>query len=414
MQLIPLRHREYRLLFAAQSVSLLGTTITYVALPYQVYELTRSSFAVGLLGLVELVPLLAAAFAGGTLADRVDRRRIGLLTDVALAAGSAALTALAYLGTSSVIPLYVVAAWMAAIGALQRPSLESLVPRLLAQDDMPAAAALGTLRGSISMIAGPALGGVIIASLGLPAAYLADVASYAGSLVCVWLMRPVPPAQIDSQPSVAAALEGLRYARSRQELVGTYVVDFVAMVFGMPVALFPAIADRLGGPTVLGWLYAAPAVGALLASVTSRWTARVFRHGAAVLIAASLWGAAIVGFGFSASFALAWLCLILAGGADAVSGIFRMTIWNQTIPDELRGRLASIEMISYTSGPLLGNLEAGMVAALVGVPGSVISGGVLCIAGVIACTWALPGLARYDATQWRRPLPQREDAENTG
>jgi len=234
-------------------------------------------------------------------------------------------------------------------------------------------------------------------SAGLPATYMADVASYGLSLFCLWLIKAVPPPEDADPPSVAAVIEGLRYARSREELIGTYVVDFVAMVFGMPLALFPAVSDRLGGASVLGLLYAAPAAGALAASLTSRWTPRVHRHGLAVMIAATIWGLAIAGFGFAETLWPALACLAVAGAADAISGIFRITMWNQTIPDALRGRLASIEMVSYSSGPLLGHVEAGAVAAAFGVRASVVSGGILCVVAVIACGFWLPHFVRYDA-----------------
>ena len=400
MDLRPFRNRDYRLLYAAQFVSLVGTMVTYVALPYQMYRLTGSSFSVGLLGLVELVPLLATAFIGGVMADAVDRRRIAIATDVALAAGSAALAILATTGTSAWL-LYLVAAWMSAVSGLQRPAIESLVPRLVEKHDLPAAASLAVVRGSVGMIAGPAVGGLLIASTGLTFTYLVDVVSYAASLLCLWMIRPVPPAEGADPPSVAAVIEGFRYARSRQELIGTYVVDFVAMVFGMPLALFPAVSDRLGGPSVLGLLYAAPAVGALAASLTSQWTPHVHRHGLGVMLAATAWGLAIVGFGFCETLWPALAYLAIAGGADGISGIFRATMWNETIPDALRGRLASIEMVSYMSGPLLGHLEAGAVAAMFGVAASVVSGGALCVVGVLACGICLPRFVRYDARQFR-------------
>jgi len=396
LDLSPLRHRDYRLLFTAQAVSFFGTMVTYVALPYQMYRVTGSTFAVGLLGLAELVPLLLTAFVGGALADAIDRRRMALATDLALAAGSLALGLIAAIGASA-WTLFVVAAWMSAINGLQRPSMESLVPRLVERREMPAAAALAGLRGSVGMIAGPAAGGMLIATVGLAPTYLVDVTSYVFSMVCLWQIRAVPPPEGAEPPSVEAVLEGFRYARSRQELIGTYIVDFVAMVFGMPLALFPAISDSLGGPTVLGLLYAAPAAGALVASVASRWMAHVYRHGVAIMVAATVWGVAIVGFGFCSTLWPALTLLALAGAADAVSGLFRMTMWNQTIPDALRGRLASIEMVSYMSGPLLGHVEAGAVAAAFGLRSSVVSGGALCVVGVVACAFALPRFVRYDA-----------------
>lgn len=413
MDLTPFRNRDYRLLYAAQFVSLIGTMVTYVALPYQMYRLTGSSLSVGLLGLVELVPLLATAFIGGVMADAVDRRRIAIVTDVALAAGSATLAVIATRGASAWL-LYLVAAWMSAVSGLQRPAIESLVPRLIEKHELPAAASLAVVRGSIGMIAGPAVGGLLIASTGLTVTYLVDVVSYAASLACLGMIRAVPPAEGAERPSIAAVIEGFKYASSRQELIGTYVVDFVAMVFGMPLALFPAISDRLGGPSVLGLLYAAPAVGALGASLTSRWTPHVHRHGLAVMLSATVWGLAIVGFGFCQTLWPALVYLAIAGGADGISGIFRMTMWNGTIPDTLRGRLASIEMVSYMSGPLLGHLEAGAVAAAFGVTASVVSGGVLCVAGVLVCSVWLPRFVRYDARRFRLLASERDDGIDVG
>ena len=398
MDLRPLRHRDYRYLYSAQFVSFLGSMVTYVALPYQVFALTGSSLAVGMLGLVELAPLLVTAFVGGALADTVDRRRLVLATDVGLAVGSALLAVNAALPHPHVWPLYVAAAVLSALNGLQRPSLESMTPRLVAADEIPAAAALNTFRGSVGMIAGPALGGLLIASVGVTATFVFDVATYAFSFLAVRMLRPIAAAGGEGV-TLESIREGFRYARSRQELIGTYVVDFVAMIFGMPLALFPALSGGLGGPRVLGALYAAPAVGALVASLTARWTPRVTRHGLAVMLAATGWGVAIVGFGFSTTLGPALVCLALAGGADAISGIFRATMWNQTIPDTLRGRLAGIEMVSYLSGPLLGHVEAGAVAAVWGVQASVVSGGVLCVVAVLVCGALLPRFRAYDARE---------------
>ena len=406
MDLTPLRrHRDFRLLFTAQFVSFLGSMLTFVALPYQVYQLTHSSFAVGLLGAVELVPLLLTAFVGGALADALDRRRMVIATDIALAGGSGMLALLALAERPPVAALYVVAGFMSAMNGLQRPSLDSLLPRLVSKEEIPAAAALGGVRGSVGMIAGPAVAGILLATVGLAATYAIDALSYGFALGCFALIRAVPPAEGAERPSLAGIQQGFRYAASRQELIGTYVVDFVAMVFGMPMALFPALAERLGGTSALGLLYAAPAVGALFASLTSRWTPRVQRHGFAVMMAATLWGVAIVLFGFCDTLVPSLFFLALAGGADMVSGIFRMTMWNQTIPDTLRGRLAGIEMVSYMSGPLLGHAEAGAVAALFGVRASVVSGGVLCVIGVLACGLLLPRFMSYDARRFAAAAP---------
>ncbi len=390
------RHHDFRLLFIGQLVSFFGSMITYVALPYQVYRLTNSSLAVGLLGLAELGPLLLFAFLGGALADANDRRRMVQLTELAFAVMSGLLVVNALLPRPQLWALYAVAAVMAGLDALQRPSLDALLPRLVERDELTAAGALSSLRGSVGMIVGPALGGLLVATIGLPGAYGVDIATFAASLIALRLMRAVPPPPDAERPSLRRVVEGLRYARSRPELVGTYVVDIVAMFFGMPIALFPALAVGYGGAGVLGLLYAAPAVGSLLAVATSGWAAHVHRHGRAVILAAAVWGAAIALFGLIHDLPIALFFLAVAGGADQVSGLFRSTIWNRTIPDALRGRLASIELLSYSTGPLLGNVESGAVASAFGVGASVVSGGLLCVAGVTLLALRLPTFRRYD------------------
>jgi MFS family permease len=272
-----------------------------------------------------------------------------------------------------------------------------MLPRLVDRDELPSAAALSMLRGTVGMILGPALGGVLVASIGLPLTYLVDVATFVVGLACLGLMRAVPPPVDAERPSVRRIVEGLRYAWSRQQLLGTYFIDMVAMFFGMPMALFPAVAQSLGGPKVLGLLYASPAIGSFLFSATSGWTRHVHRHGMGVIVAATVWGLAIIGFGLAPTLWLAVLFLVLAGGADMLSGVFRSTIWNQTVPDSLRGRLASIELISYTSGPALGNFEAGAVASAFNVRISIVSGGVLCVIGCVLGAVLLPRFRAYDA-----------------
>ena len=257
------RHRDFRLLTAAQAVTFLGSMVTYVALPYQAYQLSGSSLVVGLLGLAELCPLLVTAFLGGALADARDRRRMLLLTELSFAGTSIVLLLNATLASPQLWLLFVVAAVMAALDGLQRPSLEALIPRLVGRDEMPAAAAIGTLRFTIGEIAGPALGGVLIAVVGLPLTYAFDVATFAASLVLLRMMRAAPPPVAGAKVSLHGILEGLRYAAARPVLLGTYAVDIVAMFFGMPNAIFPAFAHEFGGAGVLGLMYAAPAAGAV-------------------------------------------------------------------------------------------------------------------------------------------------------
>ncbi len=391
------RHRDFRLLFVGQVVSFLGSMVTYVALPYQVYQLTRSSLLVGILSFAELVPLVLSALAGGALADAVDRRRLLRLSEVAFCACSLALLVNALLSEPQVWVLFVVSMVMAGVDGFQRPALDSLTPRLVDREELVAAGALASIRMNVGMVAGPAIGGVIIATFGLPATYGLDAFTFLFSLALLARMRAVPPPSDAERPSLRRIAEGLRYARSRPELLGTYGVDTVAMIFGMPQALFPALAERLGGAEALGLLYTAPSVGSLVVTLTSGWTSVVRRHGVAILVAAGGWGLAIAAVGFADTLPVALAALAVAGGADMVSGIFRSAIWNQTIPDRLRGRLAGIEQVSYSVGPLLGNLEAGAVAAIAGIQASIVSGGILCVVGVGVAAFALPAFRRYDA-----------------
>jgi len=398
LDLSPLRtSRDYRLVFIGGSVSGFGTFITYVTIPFQVAAITEDPLAVGLLGVCELLPLLIMAFVGGALADYLDRRLLVRGGEFALAGLCAVLLVNALSDRPHLWLLYVVAAATAAIDGIQRPALEAMVPRLVRPEEIPATSALQTLGMQVAQLGGPALAGVLIATIDLAWVYAFDLATFAVSVTCLTLVKAVPPPPDADRPSISSVLAGLRYARSRPELLGTYLVDINAMFFGMPQALYPFLAIQLGGPKVLGLLYAAPAVGSLLATVGSGWTGRVHRHGLMVLVAAALWGVGIVGVGLSHTLWLTLFCLAFAGAADMVSGLFRMIIWSQTIPDHLRGRLAGIEMLSYTTGPLLGQLRSGAMARTrLGVGGSIWVGGVLCIAGTIALAAALPRFLRYD------------------
>jgi MFS family permease len=400
VDLTPLRrHREFRLLWFAVAVTFFGSMITYVAIPYQVYRLTGSTWLVGLLGGVEFVAIMAMALVGGALADAVDRRRMVQVTEAVLLLLVGLLALNAVRDEPSVVLLFVVAGLMMAVDSVQRPSLDALLPRLVPREDVLAAGALNAFRTQIGMITGPALGGVLIAAIGLTGAYLVDLASFAVSLGLLARMRAVPPAPDAAPPSLRGVADGLRYARSRPELMGTYLVDMNAMFFGMPNALFPQLASAYGGASVLGLMYAAPSVGSVLATLTSGWSKRVRRQGLAILWAAGLWGVAILLFALAPWLWLALVFLALAGAADMVSGLFRMTIWNTTIPDHLRGRLAGIELIGYGSGPTLGNVEAGGVAALTTPRVSAGIGGVLCVVGTVALAVALPEFRRYRSAE---------------
>jgi MFS family permease len=398
LDLTPLRtSRDYRLVFIGGTVSGFGSFITYVTIPFQVAAITNDPLMVGLLGVCELVPLLVMAFVGGALADYLDRRLLVRGGEFALAALCGVLLVNALSDEPHLWLLFVVAALTASVDGLQRPALEAMVPRLVQPAELPATMALSSLGMQVAQLGGPALAGLLIASVDLTWVYAFDLATFAVSLLCLTLVRAVPPPPDADRPSVKAVLTGLRYARSRPELLGTYLVDINAMFFGMPQALYPFLALQLGGPRILGLLYAAPAVGSLVATLGSGWTGRVHRHGLMVLIAAGFWGVGIIGVGLSQTLWLTLFCLAFAGAADMISGIFRSIMWSQTIPDHLRGRLAGIEMLSYTTGPLLGQLRSGAMARTrLGVSGSIWVGGVLCVAGTLALAAALPAFIRYN------------------
>jgi MFS family permease len=390
------RRRELRLLIVGQSISDLGSMITFVAIPVQTFQITGSSLYVGLLGVAEFVPMLLLALVGGALADAFDRRRLVMIAEIGALVVVAGLVANSLLDEPRLWVLYVAAALIAACTAIRRPPLDALMPRLVERDELKTASALQWAIHNIAHMAGPAIGGVLIATAGGAVTYTADLVTFGVSLAALAAMRTPPPPERQAL-GLHAIAEGLRYAKSRQELVGTYTVDIVAMFFGMPMALFPALAGRYGGDAVVGLLYAAPSAGAVLATITSGWTQRVHRHGRAVVYAACGWGVAIALFGLADVLWLALLCLALAGAADAVSGVFRATIWNETIPDRLRGRLAGLEMISWSSGPMLGNAEAGIAAALLGLRSSIVGGGLLCVVGAVALAATLPRFWGYDA-----------------
>ena len=416
IDLTPLRtSRDFRLLYIGQFVSAFGSSISYVVLPWQMYQLTKSNFAVGMLGVAEFLPMLVMAFVGGALADFIDRRRLIVTAEIGLVICCGLLVANAMLPQPRTWVLFVVAALFAALNGVHRPALEAMTPRLVAPEQIPAVASLSMFRGSFSYIVGPALAGVIAAGFGAAVAFAIDAATFAVSIIALLLLRPIAmPAKLDDdeRPNLQSVINGLKYAYSRQELLGTYLIDINAMFFGMPIALFPAIAESFGGASV-GLFYAMPAAGALVVSLTSGWASKIHRHGLAVTIAAAIWGLAIVVFGLVSSLPLALFFLAMAGAADAVSGVFRMTIWNQTIPDHMRGRMAGIEMLSYLTGPYLGNAEAGLVASRFGLRFSVVSGGVMCVLGSGLLALLLPKFIRYDGREGlARKLAEEEARAN--
>lgn len=394
----PLRtSRDFRLLFWAGTIFYLGGMVSYVAVPFQVYRLTGSNIAVGAIGAVELVPLMVFGLYGGALADHVDRRRLLVLTGVAQVVLTAGLAANAFLAEPQIWVIFVLAGLLAAAGSLQRPSREALMPRTVRHDEIPAANALTSLGMQVGLLLGPTIGGLLVSFVGIGWCFVVDVA---GLLVATLLfagMRAYPHQGETTPPSLQGIGEGLRYALRRRDLLGTYLVDVAAMLLAFPVVLFPALAEKVfARPELLGPLYTAETVGALLATALSGWTARVHHHGRAIVIAAAVYGACIALAGLSPTWGLLLLFLTLAGAADMVSAVFRGIVWNQTIPEGMRGRLAGIEMLSYSFGPLGGQVRAGLVADLWSVRGSIASGGIACVVGVVATAAWLRDFWEYD------------------
>lgn len=390
------RNREFRLLFLGQFISFIGTMITSVALPYQIYHITQSTLMVGLLSLVQLIPLLFTALLGGVFADRYNRKLLLIVSELLLAVSCAFLAVNSYLDNPSILVIFVLACVMSAITGLHRPAFDSIIQQIVKPEDYKSVGALGSFKFSFCLIIGPAMAGVIIAHWGIVITYLIDFMTFFISIINILCMRTIPKPIVQEHASILSSLkQGISYALSRQELMGSYYVDFIAMVFAMPNALLPAIAQSLGGVKTLGLLYAAPAVGALIISFVSGWTAKIKHDGRAIAIAAALWGISIIGFGLSNSLWLALFFLGLSGAFDAISGIFRSTLWNHTIPTELRGRLAGIEMISYLSGPKLGDTRAGLIASGFGIGTALISGGILCVVGVAICCFCMPKFWNY-------------------
>ena len=397
IDITPLRtSRDFRVIFFSGVITYLGSMITYVALPFQVATLTGSYLAVGLIGLAELVPLIIFGLYGGALADSIDRKKMVIVTEVAAAVAVAVLLINSLLPSPQVWTLYVVAMLLSAIDGLQRPSLDAMIPRVVPHDQLPAAAALTSIRWQFGMIIGPAVGGLILAAGGPAAAYAVDVLTFLVSIVLLLRLHSIRADGSVERPSLRHVLDGMSYAWSRKDLMGTYAIDLIAMIFAFPYALFPFLAEQLGAPWALGLLYSAGAVGSLVVTLTSGWTGSVHRHGRAIVLAAMAWGLSIALVGVTTSLPAVLLFLALAGGADMISGMFRTVMWNQTIPDEVRGRMAGIEVLSYSIGPLLGQVRSSTAASLTSLRMSFISGGVLCIVGVALSAIALPSLWTYD------------------
>ena len=399
----PLRtSTHFRRIWFGQSISSIGQQMTALAISVQVYALTGSTFATGLVGLCSLVPLVIFGLYGGAIADTMDRRRLGLFGATGLAILSTALAVQAFLGVRQVAVLYAVVALQGVCFALNAPARASMVPRLVPADQLPAANALSTISMNLGLTVGPMLGGLLIGVWSYQAAYLVDALAFGASLYAMWRLPSMLP---ETDPSASgrkprtSVLDGLRFLRGRPNLRMSFLADLAAMVFGMPRALFPALAAVLyhGNAGTVGLLAAAPAVGALLGALFSGWVSRVHKHGVAVILAVLVWGLSIAGFGLSRHLWLGLLLLALAGAADTVSSIFRNTIMQAAAPDDMRGRLQGVFTVVVAGGPRLGDFESGSVAQLTTPTFSAVSGGIACLAAMLVLVLRYPSFARYDS-----------------
>lgn len=392
--------RDYRRLWWAELVSQAGHQVTVVAVFFQVYELTHSAAKVGLVGLVQFGPLMLAAIIGGPMIDRVDRRKIFLATQLGFVCVSVALLLGALMEHPPLWLIYVAVATGAALSGIASPARGSIVPNLIPVELLPAAVALNQVMWNAAQIAGPAIGGVVIARAGVEAAYAIDAVSYAATILVALRLGPqIPKRDGDTETGFDAIRTAFRFMRGRQVLQATFVVDLVAMIFGMPRALFPILAvTQFGrGPEVVGALFSAIAVGAVAGAMTSGWVGRVRAQGRAVLIAVALWGGGVAVFGVTPWLPAAFVLLAFAGAADVISAVFRGTILQATVTDAVRGRLSAIHILVVTGGPRLGDFEAGLVASAFTPTVSVVSGGLACIAGVGVIAALMPAFTRYRA-----------------
>jgi len=401
----PLREfPDFRRLWFGHSVSSLGQQMTAIAVAVQVYSLTGSNFSVGLVGLFSVVPLIVFGLLGGAIADSLDRRLVGLVTALGLAGVSILLAVQAFLDLDRVWPLYAAVAVQSAFFAVNNPARSSMLPRLLPADRLPAANALNSIAMALSMTVGPMLGGLVIGLWGFQAAYLIDALAFTAALYAMWRLPSMRPVREQGARRRASVREGLRFLRTRPNVRMTFLGDIVAMVFGMPRALFPAMAATLygGGATTVGLLVAAPAVGALAGGLFSGWLGHVQRQGRAVVLAVIAWGTCIAAFGLGGPLWLGLFLLALAGCADTVSMVFRNTIMQVATPDAMRGRLAGVFIVVVAGGPRLGDFEAGSMATLTDERTAVVGGGLACVVLMVALSLRWRGFWRYDA---RDPQP---------
>lgn len=413
--LTPLReHRDYRLLWAGTLVSTVGRQLTVVAMPYQVYLLTHSALAVGAMGIAQLVPLLVLSLAGGAVADAVDRRRLLILVNVLLAICSAALALATFSGWASVAVLYVLAALISGLSSVDGPTRAAVIPNLVPARQLAAAQALNSIGFQVTLIAGPAIAGLVLAAFGTGPAYVIDAVTFAAAIAAAAAIAPQRPVRTTQrEPMLQAMLRGLQFCWWQPILRGSFLVDIAGMVFGLRRALFPVLATTVyaAGATGLGVLYAAPAVGALLAAMTSGWVGRTLRQGWIVIGSVAVFGISAIWLGLAPSLWVAAIAVGVGGIADGYSVVSRTTVVQTVTPDELRGRVSAMLSMSANVGNYLGDIEAGAVASVTSAEFSIVSGGAIVLVSLAGMVAAMPQLRRYRAP-YLMGRPAQDDEEH--
>lgn len=399
IDLSPLKHKNFRHLFLGQTIASFGSQMTAVVIPFQVYSITNSVFYTGLVSGVEFISLFFSSLLGGVFADRFDKRKILIICELLLVFIPALLAVNAAQITPRLGIIFALAAVSSFLVGLHRPSLEALTPRLVPPEDIPKVSALTPMRHILTTILSPMLGGFLMVYWGASATYLINSATFLMSLLFLLAItgafKAKPEVDIDQLSVLKSISQGYSYLKGRKDILGSYITDFLAMVFCNPMVLFPALAASFQKIESVGTLYALPSIGALCMTLFSRWTLQKNYYGRWIIGFALLWALSMVFVGLAGSFWMILIALFFAGYFDMVSAMFRITLWNQTIPESVRGRLAGFEMLSYSSGPLLGNALLGFLADSIGIQQALLLGSLISLTGVTLINFLLRDLWNF-------------------
>ena len=407
IDLSPFRHKNFRRLFFGQLISAFGTQITAVVIPFQVYLITQSTFYTGLISGVEFIFIFISSLLGGVLADRFEKRKILILAEIGLSIVPFGFAINSLSDTPNLWVIFALASVASFLGGIHRPALEALTPRLVSEDEIAKISALTPIRHILTTILSPMIGGFAMVTIGAFYTYIFDAITFFISLLFLLGINYKKLTAYDERfprkSMIGEIIEGYRYIRSRQEIFGSYATDFIVMVLCNPMALYPALATAFHKENAVGMLYAFPSIGAFLMTITSRWTLSRQRYGVFIISAAALWSLSLVFVGLAPTYNLILLALFFAGFFDMVSGVFRMSLWNETIPEFIRGRIAGFEMLGYMSGPLLGNAILGFLADFIGIQTALFWGALSSLVLVAVFNFFSPGLWKYTKEIPKKP-----------